>query len=182
MRSRTSFAKILRQLIVFTMLGCMMFISDLLMEALPNIHLVGVLTMVYTLVYRVKALIPLYIYVFLNGVYAVMSGTLLWWVPYLYVWTVLWGVTMLLPKRMPRKVAVPVYMAVCALHGLSFGILYASVQAFLFDLSWNKMLLWIVAGLPFDAIHAVGNLVMGVLIFPLAGALRRIEERMGDPR
>lgn len=182
MRSQTSYASFLRQMIVFTMLGSMMFISDLLLEFLPNIHIVGALTMVYTLVYRVKALIPIYVYVFLNGIYAVLGGTVLWWVPYLYVWTVLWGVTMLLPRRMPPKIAIPVYMIVCALHGLLFGTLYAPVQALLFDLSWNKMLLWIAAGLPFDAIHAAGNLVMGTLVFPLTGALRRIEERIGSHR
>lgn len=181
-RTRASYASFLRQLIVFTMLGSMMFVSDLLMEFLPNIHMVGALTMVYTLVYRAKALIPIYVYVFLNGIYAYMTGTLLWWVPYLYVWTVLWAVTMLLPKRMPQRVAIPVYIAVCALHGLLFGVLYAPMQAWLFGLSWKKMLLWIAAGFPFDVIHAVGNLVMGTLIFPLATALRRIEERFGGNR
>ena len=174
-KGRNSYASFLRQMIVFTMLGAMMFVSDLLMEALPNIHLVGALTMVYTLVYRAKALLPLYVYVGLNGIYAVVSGTVLWWIPYLYVWTVLWGGTMLLPKRMNSKVAVPVYMGLCALHGLLFGVLYAPVQALLFDLTWKKTLLWIAAGFPFDLIHAAGNLVAGVLILPLSAALRKIE-------
>ena len=182
MRTKTSYASFLRQMIVFAMLGSLMFVSDLAMEFLPNIHIVGALTMVYTVVYRAKALIPLYVYVFLNGIYAAASGTLLWWIPYLYVWTVLWGVTMLLPKRMPPKIAVPVYMAVCAAHGLCFGILYAPAQALLFDLSWNKMLLWIAAGFPFDAIHAVGNLAAGCLIFPLAQALGKLERVFNDTK
>ena len=66
-----------------------MFCSKVIMEALPNIHLLGMLTMVYTLTFRWKALIPIYIYVFLNGLYA---GFNVWWVPYLYIWTVLWAV------------------------------------------------------------------------------------------
>ena len=76
-----------------------MFVSKIVMEFLPNIHLLGMLTMVYTLTFRSKALIPIYIYVFVNGLYA---GFAVWWVPYLYVWTILWAVTMLLPRRMPR--------------------------------------------------------------------------------
>ena len=72
------------------MLGTIMFVSKIVMEALPNIHLLGTLTMTYTVVYRKKALIPLYVYVFLNGLYA---GFSLWWVPYLYIWTILWGIT-----------------------------------------------------------------------------------------
>ncbi len=83
---------------VFAMLGALMFVSKLVMEWAPNIHFLGMLTMTYTIVYRWKALIPIYVYVFLNGAYA---GFNIWWVPYLYLWTVLWGVTMLLPRRMP---------------------------------------------------------------------------------
>ena len=159
---------------VFAMLGTMLFCGDILMEWAPNIHFVGMLTMTYTLVYREKALIPIYVYVVLNGVYA---GFALWWVPYLYLWTILWGVTMLLPRNMPRRVAIPVYMAVCALHGLCFGTLYAPFQAVAFGLNFEKTLAWSVAGLPFDAIHAMGNLAAGTLIVPLSDLLRRLEKR-----
>ena len=95
-----------RELAVFALLGSFMFISKLLMEGLPNVHLLGMLTISYTLVYRKKALIPIYVYVLLNGLYA---GFNMWWVPYLYIWTVLWAITMLLPKKMPKKVSAVVY-------------------------------------------------------------------------
>ena len=94
-------------MIVFAMLGTLMFTSKLLMELLPNVHLLGAFTMSYTVAFRKKALIPIYVYVFVNGVYA---GFATCWIPYLYVWAVLWGVVMLLPKRMPEVVAVPDYM------------------------------------------------------------------------
>lgn len=156
------------------MLGTLMFCGDILMEWAPNIHFVGVLTVTYTVVYRGRALIPLYVYVLLNGVYA---GFGLWWVPYLYIWTVLWGVTMLLPRSMPRKIAVPVYMAVCALHGLAFGTLYAPFQALAFGLDLRGTLAWIAAGLPFDVVHAVGNLAGGMLVVPLVELLKRLEKK-----
>ena len=165
----------LRHLIIFPMLGCLIFLSDLLMEFLPNIHLVGVLTIVYTVVYRSRALIPLYIYVFLYGL---VYGFSLWWIPYLYIWTILWGGVMLLPKNMPVKVAVPVYMAIGGLHGILFGTLYAPFQALAFGLTFEKTLLWIASGLPFDVIHCVGNVILGVLIVPLVSTLRRLEGRI----
>ena len=74
------------------MLGALMFVSDIAMEALPNIHLIGVLIVASTVVYRFKALWSIYIYVI---VYGVVTGFGVWWVPYLYVWTVLWAVVML---------------------------------------------------------------------------------------
>ena len=143
------------------------------MEWAPNIHLLGMLTMAYTLTYRKKALIPIYVYVLLQGAFA---GFALWWIPYTYIWTILWGVTMLLPKNMPPKIAVPVYMGVCALHGLSFGVLYAPAQAIMYGLNWKGMIAWIAAGLPFDVIHGVGNLVLGSLVLPLSRTLTKLEK------
>ena len=55
------------ELVVFAMLGSLMFCSKIIMEALPNIHLLGMFTMTFTVVFRFKALIPIYIYVMING-------------------------------------------------------------------------------------------------------------------
>jgi energy-coupling factor transport system substrate-specific component len=158
-------------MVIFAMLGTLMFCSKIAMEALPNVHLLGMLTMVYTIVYRYRALIPVYIYVILNGAFA---GFNLWWVPYLYIWTILWGITMLLPRQMPKGVAAVVYPLICGIHGFAFGTLYAPAQALMFGLDFKGMLSWIVAGLPFDLIHGVGNFAVGLLILPLSELLRRL--------
>ena len=159
---------------VFGMLGALMFVSKFIMEVLPNIHILGLLIMVYTLTYRVRALIPIYIYVFLDGL---IHGFSFWWVPYLYIWTILWGVTMLLPKRMPVWLCGIVYPLVCTLHGLFFGILYAPVQALMFGLTLEETIAWIAAGLTFDILHAVGNFAAGLFILPLHRVLERLEKR-----
>ncbi len=156
---------------MFAMLGTLMFCSKILMEFLPNIHLLGMFTMVFTLVFRKKALIPIYINVFLTGLYA---GFNMWWIPYLYIWTILWGVTMLLPQKMPKEVACLVYPLVCALHGFAYGTLYAPTQALLFGLDCKQTVAWIIAGLPWDGIHGVGNICVGMLILPLTELLRKL--------
>lgn len=143
-----------REITIFAMLGAVMYASKLLMEVAPNIHLLGVFTIAFTVVYRKKALYPIYIYVILNGIFC---GFAAWWVPYLYVWTVLWGVVMLLPEPLPKKLRPFVYMTVCAAHGFLFGTLYAPAQAVLFGMSFQGMVSWIIAGLPFDLIHGVSN-------------------------
>lgn len=171
---RETFSNRLRKLILFAMLGALMFVSKLVMEALPNIHLIGALIVIYTVVYRWEALIPLYIFVFLTGIYA---GFDIWWLPYCYIWAVLWGIVMLLPRRMPKWLAVPVYMVVCGLHGLAYGTLYAPVQAIAYGLDWKAMLAWIASGFPWDVAHAVGNVVAGILIVPLSSVLLRLERK-----
>lgn len=164
-----------KEIAVFAMLGTVMYLSKILMEVAPNIHLLGVFTIAFTVVYRKKALYPIYIYVMLNGIF---SGFSAWWVPYLYVWTVLWGAVMLLPQDMPKKVRPVVYMSVCAVHGFLFGTLYAPVQAVLFGLNFPGMIAWIVAGLPFDLIHGVSNFFCGCLIVPVISALKLAEKNI----
>ncbi len=162
----------LREIIIFALLGVIMFISKLIMEVLPNVHLIGAFTVAFTVIYRRKALYPIYVFVFLTGIY---GGFNLWWLPYLYIWTILWGVVMLLPKKMPDAVAAVVYIVVCGLHGLLFGTLYAPAQALMFGLNFEQTLAWIVAGLPYDLIHCVSNLLAGVLILPIVKILKIVE-------
>ena len=161
-----------REIAVFGMLSGLMYASKLIMEALPNIHLLGTLIVTITLVYRKKALYPIYGYVLLNGLF---SGFSMWWVPYLYVWTVLWAAVMLLPRNMPKKIAPLVYMVVCSLHGFLFGVLYAPAQALMFGLTFKGTLAWIAAGFPFDIIHGISNFCVGTLIMPLTRALSGAE-------
>ena len=163
-----------KELALYAMLGALMFCSKIVMEALPNIHLLGMFTMTYTVVFRKKALIPVYVYVLINGFYA---GFAMWWIPYLYIWVILWGATMLLPRNMTKKAKRIVYPAVCCLHGLLFGTLYAPAQALMTGLSFKAMVAWIIAGLPWDAIHGAGNLVAGFLILPLSELLSKLADK-----
>ncbi len=161
-----------KEVVVFAMLGSIMYTSKVIMEFLPNVHLLGMFTMTFTLVYRKKALYPIYTYILLNGIFA---GFATWWIPYLYIWTVLWGLTMLLPKQMNPKIKPLVYMVVCACHGFLFGTLYAPAQALLFGLSFKGMIAWIIAGLPWDVVHGISNFFCGMLIVPLSKLLIKLE-------
>ncbi len=165
-----------REIAVFGMLGAVMYVSKMIMELAPNVHLLGVFTIAFTIVYRQKALYPIYTYVILNGMFC---GFAAWWVPYLYLWTILWGVVMLLPKKIPKRIQPIVYMSICAAHGFLYGTLYAPAQALLYGLSFQGMIAWIIAGLPFDCIHGVSNFFCGILILPIAAALRLAEENAG---
>ena len=72
----------LRHALVFSMLGALMFVTTFALKVLPNVHLLALFIIVITRVYRLRALIPIYIYVFLEGVYQGFSP---WWIPYLYM-------------------------------------------------------------------------------------------------
>lgn len=177
----------LRHIILFAMFGAMMLAGKLVFEGIRNVHMVGMLIVTFTVVYRKYALFPIYVFVFLAGLY---YGFQQWWLSYLYIWTVLWGMTMLLPQHTPKALQgrlsrrtvqllqALMYCAVCGLHGLLFGTLYAPLWAAIAHLSPKGTLAWIVAGLPSDLIHCLGNLAMGTMIYPLAKLLSKLERGM----
>ncbi len=166
----------IKEIVIFAMLGSLMFASKVLMEILPNMHLVGVLIVAITVVYRQKALYPIYVFVFLQGLF---GGFNLWWYPYLYIWAILWLMVMLIPKNLPQKVEPFVYMAVCSLHGFLYGIFYSVFQAIVYNLGLKGMVAWIITGIPFDITHGISNLLLGVLIVPLIKAMRMANKSIG---
>ena len=132
---------------------------------------VTLLLMAYTVVYRFRALVPLYVFVAVEAaLYPSVSATLM----YLYVWLVLWGMVMLLPKK---PLPAPVYMVVGGVFGLAFGILCAPVQALYFGLSFKGTLAWIAAGLSFDVTHGIGNFFICMLTPILIRLLTKLEKQ-----
>ena len=164
----------LKDTVIFGMLGAVMYASKIIMDVFPNIHLIGVFIVAITVVYRKKALYPIYIFIFLTGL---LGGFNMWWIPYLYIWAVLWGAAMLLPKNLPPKAAPIIYTIVCSLHGFLYGVIYAPAQALMFGLDFKGMLAWIAAGLPYDLIHGVSNFISGlILIVPIISILKIAEK------
>ncbi|MCL2071681.1 MAG: hypothetical protein FWH07_05545 [Oscillospiraceae bacterium] len=175
MRSST---RRIRDLAVFAVLGSIMFVSQIAMMLIPNVHLLGLFIAAFTLTYRVRALIPLYVYVM---VYGAFYGFSIWWLPYLYIFLPLWGTFIVVgffDSRLPTKVKTPLYMVLCALHGLSFGVLYVPFQALMWGLNFKGMIAWILAGIPFDIIHAIGNFAAGIMIIPLTALLRKLDKSL----
>lgn len=162
-----------REITVFAMLGAIMYVSKIIMDLAPNIHLLGMFIVAYTIVYRAKALYPIYVFVFITGLF---GGFATWWIPYLYIWTILWAAVMLLPKNIPPKIRPLVYMIVSACHGFLYGIMYAPTQAIVFGYNLEKTVAWIMTGLPWDITHGISNFVCGMMILPVVRILRLAEQ------
>ena len=73
----------IKELAVFGVLGATIFASKIIMDVLPNIHIIGVLLISITAVYRIKAIYPLSVFILLTGL---LNGFPFWWIPYLYRW------------------------------------------------------------------------------------------------
>jgi len=77
----------------------------------------------------------------------------------------------------PENSPVYLYMIVCSLHGFLYGTLYAPVQAVIYGYDFKATIAWIIAGLPFDAIHGTSNFICGLIIVPLSKLLVKLNQK-----
>ncbi len=152
------------------MLGTLMFAGKELMEFLPNVHPLTLLTVVYTVVYRRYAIFPIVVYLALETLF---GGGIPWTVPYYYIFPICYFVTLLVPNGMSGGKKQICYTLICTFFGIAFGTLYAPWQAIMFGLSFEKTLAWIAAGFYFDVVHAIANFALSFTIMPLARGIEK---------
>lgn len=160
-----------RELVLYALLGTLMFALKMAFAALPNIEPVSLLVIVYTLAFGRRALWSIYLYVLLE---LLAWGVSLWTLNYLYVWLVLFALTCLF-----RRMQTPLGWAVLAgMFGLCFGLLCAPV--YWISGGWAFALSWWISGIPYDMLHGVGNFFMVLLLYrPCYQALQRLKKKDG---
>lgn len=161
-----------RALASAALLAALLTASKYLLDGLPNIELVSLLVIVYTLEFPRLAAPAVYTYVFLYGL---LNGFGMWWFPQLYIWAVL----MLLTRLLQGLGAPLAWALVSGIFGLCYGALYAVSYAALNGPAAG--LAWWVSGVPFDLLHGAGNFIAALVLFrPLQTGLRRVKAAMGS--
>ena len=155
-----------REIVILGLMTAILLVAQVGMSFLPNIELVSLLIIVYTLVFRKKVLLIIYAFVLLEGL---IYGFGTWWITYLYVWTVLAGITWLL-----REMESPLGWAIVnAAFGLMFGALTAITNLFMSGI--GGMVSDGGAGRPCDLLHCAGNFATALVLYkPLTLLLRRL--------
>ena len=147
--------------------GALLFVAQIALSFLPNIELVSILVIVYTLVFRGKVILMLGVFILLEGL---VYGFGIWWASYLYLWPALAGLAWLC-RKMQSSLG---WAILAAAYGLSFGALCAI--PYLLTGGWAAGLSYWVSGIPFDLAHCGGNFVAALALYrPLRGALTRLQ-------
>lgn len=148
------------------LLAVLLVAAKYALDAVPNVELVSLLLILYTLEFPGLVLPALYTYVMLYGL---MYGMGVWWFPQWYVWLVLVGAARLL-RRCDSAV---LWAVVSGAFGLSYGALYAVSYAVL-NGGIAAGFAWWVAGIPFDLLHCAGNFAAALLLYrPLRTGIAR---------
>lgn len=159
----------IKDIAIISMMSAIMIAVQVALGFLPNIELVSLLVILYTLVFGWKALYIIYVFVAVEGF---IYGIGPWWINYLYVWTVLFIVVMLFRSLKSTLL----WATVSGAFGLGFGAL-CSIPYFISGGIASGFAYW-VQGIPFDIVHGAGNFVATLVLFhPLYQILGKINKQ-----
>jgi len=138
------------------LLAAILLIGQVGMAFLPNIEPVSTLIILYTLTYKKYIFPAIYTFVLLEGA---IYGFGIWWVSYLYVWSVLALIVLAL-----QKIDSAILWAVISgAFGLSFGALTAI--PYLISGGPGAAFAYWTNGIPYDILHCCGNFVLTLVLY-----------------
>lgn len=156
----------IKDIVIIALMSSILFAVQVIFAALPNIELVSLLVIVYTLVFGWRTLGIIYVFAVLEGL---LYGFGPWWIMYLYIWTILYLIVTLLRKN----TSVIIWATVSGIYGLMFGALGAVVYIFIGGIGM-AVAYWI-AGLMFDIVHGVSNFFVCIILFkPIYTVLKKL--------
>lgn len=160
----------IREISLFGILGALTFAAKLVMSGLPNIEPVSLMVMLFAVIFGVKALYPISVYVAMEFL---VYGIGVWNIYYLYVWLILAAAAWLM-----RGSTQPLSWAMLSgVFGLLFGALCGIADIFMGGLAY-AVTKW-TSGILFDIFHCVGNFVIALLLFvPSRNLLSKLYARM----
>lgn len=161
---------VIAALVRASLMGAVLYASQVALAFLPNIELVTLLIVIFTRLFGREATAACTVYVFLT---AITNGFGIWWFVYLAVWPLY----SLLVYRL-RSVDSYVFWAILnGAFGLVFGAFFALPYVFI---SPSYALSYWIAGIPWDITHCIGNFFIALVLGkPLELALRRAAKAVG---
>lgn len=161
----------IRDLVLMGLFSAILLGVQLGFAFLPNIELVSLLIILYTRHLQYRALPVIYVFVLLEGL---VFGFGIWWVMYLYIWAVLFGLTTLFRKNTS--------LVGWAILSSGFGLLFGALGSipYIFLSGPQAAFAWFVAGIPFDIAHGISNFLVCLALFkPLDYLLSQMERYSG---
>ncbi len=150
------------------LLSAILYVSKLALEFLPNVELVTLLIILYTIVFGEETLLIIVVFNLFQGM---QWGFGLWWLSYMYTWPVLCLVVLHLKKLIKEEFVV--WAIVAGVFGLLFGGFFA--LAYLPVNPGFALTYWI-TGLPWDVWHGGWNFVLvAVLGKPIYRVLMKMK-------
>ena len=154
-----------REIVILGILAAIVFIGQIALYFLPNVEVVTLLIILYTLVLGKKVFYIIYVFVILEGF---VYGFGMWWLNYMYVWSIQAAVTLVFRKQD----SVLFWSIMSGFYGITFGALCAIPYFFIGGPS-AAFAYW-VSGVVYDLPHCISNLMICLVLYkPLRYILER---------
>lgn len=157
----------IRDIAVSAFLTAILYLQQVALSPLPNIHLCTLLLILYTL-YFPKLVFPVTAaFILLEGV---TYGFGTWWISYLYIWPLLIAVVLIFRKNQSKWFWASI--------GGGFGLIYGALCAipYLFVGGMSTAAAYWVSGIPFDLLHCLGNFAAIALLWK---PMERVFKKLG---
>lgn len=157
-----------KDMVLCGLLAAILFVLQVMFGFLPNVEPVTILIIIFTLVLERKTLVIIYTFALLEGIF---YGFGIWWIMYLYVWTILYFIV----RLMRKNENVVIWAVVGGGFGLAFGALCAIPYAVAGGIGAG--ISWWTAGILFDIFHGVGNFFIILILFkPVYNIVSRLAQ------
>ncbi len=161
-RAKTSAAEAARLGVALAILE----VSKIALDFIPNVELVTLLFIVYTLSFGRKTL---WIAIGFVAVECFMKGISMWVLMYLYIWPLLILLVCFMKKRGAGYL---LYCVLSGIFGLLFGLLCTPPNFLIAGV--KTAIAWWISGIPYDIVHGISNFIIClVLLKPLHAALQK---------
>lgn len=159
----------IRRMVYAGIMASMLLMVQVVMSGLPNIELVSLLIILFTMFDARATQGAIAAFVLLEGL---IYGFGLWWFSYIYIWYILHFVVLACRPFMSPVVAA----LINGFFGLAFGTLTALATLVL--AGPGGAVTYIIAGIPFDISHCIGNFVLALLLYkPLYKIVSVLQEK-----
>lgn len=143
--------------------------AKLILSFIPNVEIVTLLFIVYTVVFGVRR--SLLISIIFSTTEILIYGFSTWLLGYYLVWPLLILLTGLISKRLESEYA---YAIVAAIFGYTFGLLFTIVESLFYGIAYGCVY-WL-RGIPFDLIHGTSNFIIILILYkPIVSTLVKLE-------
>ncbi len=144
--------------------------GKLALSFLPNIEVVTLLFIVYTVVFGMRR--SLMIAFVFSTIEIFLYGFSTWFLVYYLIWPLLIILTNSLRKKIRSEYR---FATLAGLFGLFFGLFFAVAESFFYGIMYGVSY-WI-KGIPFDIVHGVSNFIIVLLLYkPLVDILLKYKQ------
>lgn len=147
-----------KDIAIIGLLSATITVGKLVLSFIPNVEIVSLLFIVYTIIFGTKHSIIISIVFSTTEIF--IYGLSTWLFVYYLIWPILIIITHLVKRTIKSEYG---YAIIAGLFGLSFGTFFAIAESIFYGYAYG-LAYWI-RGIPFDILHGVSNFIIVLILF-----------------